>query len=124
MADWGGVEKKSGIGFYQSFVCTNEVWMNMGEATGSDLMKEMNEWFAPKVEYSNGFVFDIPAGSDEAIANQAITSLIEEYNVKWAFASGPDEVESLYNEFLTQVEAANEEVLNKLYTEQYKNNMK
>ncbi len=25
MADWGGVEKQSGIGFYQSFVCTHDV---------------------------------------------------------------------------------------------------
>ena len=122
MADWSGVEKKSGIGFYQSFVCTHEVWMNQGEVTGSELMKEMNEWFAPKVEYSNAFVFDIPAGSDESIANQAINALIEEYNVKWAFASGPDEVETLYNEFLSRVEASGEATLNKLYTEQYNNN--
>ncbi len=122
-ADWGGVEKKTGIGFYQSYVCTNDVWMNMGEITGSDLMKEMNQWFAPTVSYNNGFVFDVPAGSDEAVANQTITSLIEEYNVQWAFASSAEEVERLYNEFLTRAEEAGEATLNKLYTEQYKANL-
>ena len=97
--------------------------MNMGEITGSDLMKEMNQWFAPTVSYNNGFVFDVPAGSDEAVANQTITSLIEEYDVQWAFASSAEEVERLYNEFLTRAEEAGEATLNKLYTEQYKANL-
>ncbi len=124
-ADWDGTERKSGIGCYQSFVCTHDVWMNQGEITGSDLMKEMNAWYGPKVEYDNGFVFDIPAGSDEAVANQTINSLIEEYNVKWAFASSAEEVETLYNEFLGRVESETDEaLLNKLYTEQYNANKK
>ncbi len=99
--------------------------MNEGEVTGSDLMKEMNEWFGSTVEYDNSFVFDIPSGSDESVAYTTINSLVEEYNVKWAFASSAEEVETLYNEFLNRVETeTDEDLLNKLYTEQYNANQK
>lgn len=123
-ADWSGVEKQSGIGFYHCYVSTHDTWAEMGEITGSDLMKEMNEWYAPRVEYNNGFIFNLPADSDEYVINQQITTLISEYNVQWAFAKDEEEVESLYNEFLGKVEALGEEKLIDWYTAAYEENVK
>ena len=122
-ADWSGVERQSGLGFYQSYVCANMVYITEAEITGGDLMAEMNEWYGDKISYNNGYIFNLPAGSDEYVAYQTINSLIEEYNVKWAFASSEDEVRSLYEEFLQKVEAAGESTLNQWYTETYQENI-
>ena len=58
-------------------------------------MTQMNEWYRDKVTYNNGFIFNIPAGSDEYVTYQTINSLIEEYNVKWAYAKDEEEVRKL-----------------------------
>lgn len=121
--DWSGVEKQSGLGFYQSYCLTNNVYNMTGEVMQSDLMTEMNEWYGDKISYNNGFVFNLPAGSDEYVTYQTITSLISEYNVKWAFAADEAELESLYNEFLEKAEAAGEAKLNEWYTATYKENI-
>lgn len=122
-ADWSGVEKKSGLGYYYSYVLTNVIYGTEAEVIKSDLMTQMNEWYSDKVTYNNGFIFNIPAGSDEYIAYQTISSLIEEYNVKWAFAKDEAEVRSLYEEFIQKVEAADEAKLNEWYTKTYADNI-
>lgn len=122
-ADWSGVEKKSGLGYYQSFVTTNAVYTTQAEIVGSDLMTEMNEWYASKVSYNNGFIFDIPAGSDEYVIYQTIKTMIKEYNVLWTFAKDEAEVRSLYDEFIKKVENAGEATLNAWYTNAYQENI-
>ena len=122
-ADWSGVEKKSGLGYYYCYVLTNTVYGSEAEVLKSDLMTQMNEWYSDKVVYNNGFIFNISAASDEYIVYQTINSLIEEYNVKWAFAKGEAEVRSLYEEFIQKVEAADEAKLNAWYTKTYADNI-
>ena len=68
------------------------------------------------------YIFNIPSGSDEIVVKQKIDDLLKEYNVKMVFASSEEEVETLYNEFLTKCEEAGEEKLVALYTEQCKEN--
>jgi len=123
-ADWSGVERKSGLGFYQSYVCTNSIYITEAEVLKSELMTQMNEWYRDRVTYNNGFIFNIPAGSDEYVAYQTIRSLIGEYNVKWAFAKDEAEVRSLYDEFIRKVEASGEAKLNEWYTKTYNENIK
>jgi len=123
-ADWSGVERKSGLGFFQSYICTNSVYITEAEVIKSELMTQMNAWYRDKVSYNNGFIFNIPAGSDEYVTYQTINSLIEEYNVKWAYAKDEQEVRRLYDEFIKKVEASGEAKLNEWYTKTYKENMK
>lgn len=124
-ADWSGTEKKSGLGFYGAFVNGNTILGSTAECMPTDLMKQMNQWYAPKVRYDDALVFSLPAGSDESVTYQSITSLVSEYNIKWAFAASAEEVKSLYNEFIGRVEnECNEAGLNQWYTEQYKHQQK
>ncbi len=119
LGDWSGAEKQSGIGFYQSYVLTDDWYNVQGQVVDSELMNTMNEWFVPNVRFDDALFFNFPAGSDELVANQTITNLIEEYHVKWAYASSEEEVRSLYDEFLQKCEDAGEETLNAWLTKTY-----
>lgn len=118
-ADWSGTEKASGLGFYGSYVNGNVLNGATAECMPTPLMQEMNEWYAPTVVFDDALVFSIPAGSDEYVINQQISTLIGEYNVQWAFAKDEAEVETLYNEFLSKVEALGEQKLIDWYTKTY-----
>lgn len=122
-ADWSGMERNSGIGYYQSYLCFNTVYINQAELSASDLLPTMNEWYSDYVSYNNRFLFIFPSGDDVAVARQKINDLIAEYNVSMTFAADEAEVRALYDEFLVKVEAAGEDVFNAFLTEKYLENI-
>ncbi len=119
LADWVGTRAITGIEEYANYVTVDNWLIAQGRVISSDAMNQVNEWFNPYVRFDNGLSFNLAAGSDELVINQTITNLIKEYHVKWAFASGEEEVRSLFDEFLKKCEDAGEEKLNAYLTETY-----
>ncbi len=119
LADWSGVEMKSGLGGYHSYVFTSGIYQTETETMKSDLSTEMNELYLDHVRYDDPLLFSFEAGSDALVANQTITSLIAEYWTQWAFAPNEEEVERLYNEFLQRAADSDEATLNQWLTEKY-----
>ncbi len=118
MGDWSGVCKKTGLCCYQNVSLTNQIYGDMTQVTENDMLKEMNEWFAPTVRYDNALYFNL--SDDPAVVYQTYVSLISEYNIKWAYAEDEAEVRALFDEFSQRYIDAGEPILNQFYTETYK----
>ena len=122
IADWDGTTRASGLDCFRECMVNDVMGDQVAWDPNDELIGKMNEWYGDKVVYMDQYIFNIPSGSDEIVVKQKIDDLLKEYNVKMVFASSEEEVETLYNEFLTKCEEAGEEKLVALYTEQCKEN--
>lgn len=123
--DWSAFSKETGIRKWTWFIkngCGSDgtpydlVTQYERDAIATHALTSMANSVWDTAPYDN---ISPAAGTPEALAEQKIKDIIDTAVVNMIYAESPDQVEELYNEMITEIDANQASTIEKIYTEKY-----